>query len=228
MEPKKNPRIDLQKKSPVFLQLGLIAALSAVLLAFELKQAEKAPLLIGDRSPQTTLDEKVIFTRHEKPQTETQRQIPLTLLIINDNLSDDAPDLMLELLNMNPDELPPYVPPRLMDEPSVPDDPPTPFPEIYASFPGGEEALYRWLSANIKYPEDAKRIPLEGIVYVRFVVEKDGSITNVSVAQGNVGGGCEEAALDGVRKMPAWNPGKQRNRPVASWFVLPVEFRLKK
>jgi periplasmic protein TonB len=229
MEPKKNPRIDLQKKSPLFLQLGLIAALSASLLAFELKQPEKAPqYLPGDGGGKTQLDEKVLFTKQEKPQSNPIRQIPLTMLDIRDNISDDAPELMLELLNRISDELPPFIPPKIGGEASLPDDSPILIPDVFASFKGGEEALFKWLKGNIIYPDEAKQINLQGTVYVRFVVEKDGTITNVSVAQGNVGGGCEEIAVEAVRRMPVWNPAKQRNRPVASWFVLPVEFRLQR
>jgi protein TonB len=85
--------------------------------------------------------------------------------------------------------------------------------------------LYEYLSQNIKYPEEAKELGIQGKVFVTFVVEKDGSITNVKVLRG-IGGGCDEEAIRVVQNMPKWSPGKQRGQAVRVQFNLPVKFTL--
>ena len=93
------------------------------------------------------------------------------------------------------------------------------------TFPGGETALYEYLGANIKYPEEAKELGIQGRVFVNFVVEKDGSVSNARVLRG-IGGGCDEEALRVVKSMPKWTPGKQRGIPVRVSYNLPIKFTL--
>ena len=97
--------------------------------------------------------------------------------------------------------------------------------EVDPEFPGGMEALIKYLSENIKYPEQAKKDKIQGKVYISFVVEKDGSVADAKVLRG-IGGGCDEEALRVVNAMPNWTPGKQRNTPVRVQFNLPVAFKL--
>lgn len=97
--------------------------------------------------------------------------------------------------------------------------------EVDPEFPGGMEALTKYLSENIKYPEQAKKDKIQGKVYISFVVEKDGSVADAKVLRG-IGGGCDEEALRVVNAMPKWTPGKQRNTPVRVQFNLPVVFKL--
>ena len=97
--------------------------------------------------------------------------------------------------------------------------------EVDPEFPGGMEALIKYLSENIKYPEQAKKDKIQGKVYISFVVEKDGSVADAKVLRG-IGGGCDEEALRVVNAMPKWTPGKQRNTPVRVQFNLPVAFKL--
>lgn len=98
--------------------------------------------------------------------------------------------------------------------------------ETDPEFPGGLEALYRYLSNNIHYPQLARDNGITGKVYVTFVVEKDGSITNVRILR-DIGGGCGDEAIRVVKSMPRWSPGKQRGKPVRVQFNLPVGFDLK-
>lgn len=85
--------------------------------------------------------------------------------------------------------------------------------------------LYEYLSNQIKYPEEAKELGIQGKVYVTFVVEKDGSITDIKVLRG-IGGGCDEEAVRVVKTMPNWTPGKQRGNAVRVQFNLPIKFTL--
>jgi len=93
------------------------------------------------------------------------------------------------------------------------------------AFTGGESELYKFLSANLRYPAEAKELGVQGKVYVEFVVERDGSISNVNIKRG-IGAGCDEEAARVVSSMPKWNAGKQNGQPVRVLFVLPIKFIL--
>ena len=97
--------------------------------------------------------------------------------------------------------------------------------EVDPQFEGGLEALYKYLAENIKYPEQAKSDGIQGRVFVRFVIEADGSVTNAQVLRG-IGGGCDEEALRVVEAMPKWTPGMQQGKPVRVQFNLPITFKL--
>ena len=92
-------------------------------------------------------------------------------------------------------------------------------------YPDGEAAMLKFIYANINYPPIARDNGVEGTVYVSFVVERDGLITDVKVVR-DIGAGCGEEAVRVVKKMPRWNPGKQRGRPVRVQFNLPVKYKL--
>jgi periplasmic protein TonB len=105
------------------------------------------------------------------------------------------------------------------------EEPPVIYPEVLPSFNGGEDALYKWLGENIKYPQIAKETNIQGTVILQFVVEKDGSITGIQIMK-DIGGGCGEEAVRVVNAMPKWKEGRQNNHPVRAQFVLPIRFVL--
>jgi protein TonB len=93
------------------------------------------------------------------------------------------------------------------------------------SFPGGEKARINFLKNNIKYPSTALQNKIQGKVYISFIVEKDGSLSNISVLQG-IGAGCDEEALRVTRLMPRWKPGKTQGHEVRVVITMPVNFVL--
>lgn len=97
--------------------------------------------------------------------------------------------------------------------------------EQQAEFPGGQAALMKWLSNNIRYPESAQQNDIQGRVIVKFVVEKDGSIGQATIAKG-VDKDLDREAIRVVKKMPKWQPGKNNGVAVRSYFTLPVTFKL--
>ena len=97
--------------------------------------------------------------------------------------------------------------------------------EDQPSYPGGEEARIRYLQENLRYPQMAREAGIQGTVFVTFVVERDGSVTDVRVLRG-IGGGCDEEAVRVVQNMPRWNPGRQRGQPVSFKFKIPIRFLL--
>ncbi len=101
------------------------------------------------------------------------------------------------------------------------------FVQEMPSYPGGEKARINFIAQNIKYPSVAKNKGIEGTVYLQFVVEKDGSLTNFKLLRG-IGYGCDEEAIRVLKLMPKWNPGKQRNKFVRCNFNIAITFRLPK
>ena len=97
--------------------------------------------------------------------------------------------------------------------------------EQMPEFPGGQEGLVNYLVENLNYPEKAKAKKITGKVYVSFVVEKDGSISNVKVLR-DIGYGCGEEAVRVVKAMPRWKPGMQRGKNVRVQYTLPLNFQL--
>ncbi|MEQ9302747.1 MAG: energy transducer TonB [Marinoscillum sp.] len=98
--------------------------------------------------------------------------------------------------------------------------------EDQANFPGGIGEFYKYVAQNIGYPEPARRLNVSGRVFVKFVVEKDGSLTQVTVIKG-IGAGCDEEAMRVIENSPKWNPAKQRGRTVRQWLTLPINFVLR-
>ncbi|MFY0654112.1 MAG: TonB family protein [Cyclobacteriaceae bacterium] len=100
--------------------------------------------------------------------------------------------------------------------------------EIVENFPepiGGYQAFYAYVMKNLVYPRHALQMNIQGRVFVKFVVDKDGSITSVQALKG-IGGGCDEEAVKIVENAPRWNPGKQRGQPVKVYMTLPITFKL--
>ena len=94
-------------------------------------------------------------------------------------------------------------------------------------FPGGETERIKFLVENIKYPPKALRKGIHGTVIVKFIVEKSGKITDISIVKG-IGGGCDEEVIRVVELMPNWKPGKQRGKAVRAQFTMPVKFSIPK
>jgi protein TonB len=97
--------------------------------------------------------------------------------------------------------------------------------EEQASFPGGLEKFGNYLFKNIRYPAVARENNVQGKVFLTFVVEKDGSLTDIKVLRG-IGSGCDEEATRVIKASPKWKPGMQNGRAVRSQFTVPISFTL--
>lgn len=92
-------------------------------------------------------------------------------------------------------------------------------------FPGGEPAMMQFISENLKYPALARENAIQGMVALTFVVDKDGSVTNVNIIK-DIGGGCGKEAVRVVQSMPKWTPGQANGQPVKVRYTLPIRFKL--
>lgn len=97
--------------------------------------------------------------------------------------------------------------------------------DVYPRYPGGDESRLYYLRKHVKYPEAALKAFVQGVVMVVFVVEVDGSVSNVNVAN-RIGGGCDEEAIRVTREMPHWEPGKRNGRAVRVMVRMPIVFRI--
>jgi TonB family protein len=97
--------------------------------------------------------------------------------------------------------------------------------EQMPEFPNGEEAMMQYIAKQVKYPAEAKKAGAQGRVFVGFIVEPDGSLSDFKVLRG-IGYGCDEEALRLVKSMPKWKPGMQRGKAVRVQYLVPVNFKL--
>lgn len=117
------------------------------------------------------------------------------------------------------------------EQKSIQSKPQKPESDVYTlvekmpEYPGGDEARIKFLVDNIKYPKEALKNGITGTVFVTFIIEKEGTISNVEALKG-IGGGCDEEAVRVISMMPNWKPGLQRGKPVRVQFNMPIQFNL--
>ncbi len=220
MELKKNPNVDYRKKYVLFFNIGLVLSLSLVITAFEWESVER--MSVVDFGTTTITDEilMVPITEQKPPPKPKPKQI--TLIEVPDDKEIDVDDVPFSIDIANDDVIEDiaFVAPPDEKVEEVHD-----FVETMPSFEGGISEFYKFVSGHLKYPAKARRMQIEGKVFVHFVVDKDGSLSDIKVVRG-IGGGCDDEVLRIVSMSPKWNPGKQRGRPVRVRMMLPISFRL--
>ena len=105
-------------------------------------------------------------------------------------------------------------------------DEPYDFVEQMPEFPGGHKAILDFIGRHLRWPARAIRDYVEGRVYVKFVVDKTGQVQNPVVVKG-LGAGCDEEALRVVKLLPRFSPGREKDKPVAVYYNVPVKFEIK-
>ncbi|HOP42347.1 MAG: energy transducer TonB [Flavobacteriales bacterium] len=221
MEARKNPEADIERRKGSFMLLGLLTAVAITLVALEWTVFDKTD------SEMATLDlefleEEVIPPSATPPPPPPPPPAPTTVLeIVEDD--EDIEEVEIEDTEVEEDfEV------EIIEEPEeeVVEEQIFTIVEEMPSFPGGEEELFKYLGKSIKYPQMAADAGISGVVYVTFVVDKDGKVKDAKVLRG-IGGGCDEEAIRVVKAMPPWKPGKQRGKAVKVQYNLPIRFTLK-
>ena len=228
MEQRKTPKADLTKKRGLFMNLGLIMSLIFVISAFEWKFYDNLQTIdLGELN--YAEEELLVIPNIVEPPTPPPTMIhdPIIKEVENGEEADPIKDMVInndknkskvEITNF-----PPAPKPVVTEEPDKTDDPFL----IVESMPEPEDGLekfYKFLGKKMKYPKQARRIGREGRVFVQFVVDIDGSLTELKVIKG-IGAGCDEEALRVLKLAPKWKPGKQRGRPVKVRMSIPITFR---
>ena len=224
MEIKKTPKADLENKKTIFFEIGLIIALLFVLVAFEYKSYDKITVDLKQAAVDDTPEEIIPITEQKvKPPPPPPPKQVTQIKIVEDDVEVDE-DIDIDAEADEDLEIEEYIPPS-DDEEEVAEQEIFTVVESMPEYPGGMGALMKYLSQSIKYPPLAKESGIQGRVFINFVVEPDGSISNVKVLRG-IGGGCDEEAVRVVAAMPKWKPGKQRGKAVRVSYNLPVKFTL--
>lgn len=207
----------------LFLEIGMIVALSAALLAFNYRMERSSGYLDFDPKPDLSIEEQSIITeiKKEKPAPPPP---PTTIFNEVDNFTDVELDFKIDV------EDSPYIAasdwaPVVPDEAPVEEDTPVLFADKPPHFPGGEPARIEFLKANIKYPVSAIEGNISGPVYISFVVSKDGSIHDIQVVRGP-GAALNREALRVAHLMPDWEPGFLNGKLVSVKYVMRVNFVL--
>jgi protein TonB len=224
MEPRKSKKADLENKKGIFFEVGLIVALLLVFAAFEYKNYDKQTIDLKQRAVEEIQEEMIPITEQKvKPPPPPPPKQVTQIKIVEDDVEVDE-DIDIDVDADETTEVEEYIPPE-DDEEEIVEAEIFTVVESMPEYPGGMGSLMKYLAENIKYPPLAKESGIQGRVFINFVVEPDGTISNVKVLRG-IGGGCDEEAVRVVEKMPKWKPGKQRGKNVRVSYNLPVKFTL--
>lgn len=227
MELKKSPKADLENKRSMFVQIGLVIALGLCLLAFEWTTKAGRAASLGTIAQQEVEDEIIPITRQEEVKPPPPPPPPKVVEVLN--IVDDETDIEeeLEIEDTEADEKTVIeVAPIIQQEEEQAEESQVFFiVEDMPEFPGGEMALRKFIANAIKYPVIAQENGIQGKVYVNFVVDKDGSVTNAKIARG-VDPSLDKEALRVVNSLPKWKPGMQRGKPVKVSYTVPISFVL--
>ncbi len=225
LEIKKNPTVDLNKKRGFIFSISLVITLSMMLYAFEWKQYEKS--IVELTSKKTNVFEAMVEVPPTSipPPLEIIVQQPQLVAVPDEEEIEEEIKFIFDIEVTEDTRVEEYKP---LEMPKVEEEDTE---EIFlvveenAQPKGGIAEFYRYIGANIKYPAQARRMQVEGKVFVEFVVGKDGKIFNAITVKG-IGAGCDEEAVRIIMSAPAWNPAKQRGKPVKQRMVLPITFKL--
>ncbi len=225
MQPKKSESADLTKKTFLFFNIGLIVSLLLAILAFTYKvEDDTSGKNFGNNN--VVIDEIVEVPPTEQlPPPPPKIEQPQIIEVPDDKKIEEEIEINMDAeTDQNETKVEIPMAPVVVEEK---EDPNTIFTvvEETAAPVGGMSAFYEYVGKKIKYPAQAKRMGIEGKVFVEFVIEKDGSITDVKAIKG-IGAGCDEEAVRILQAAPKWKPGKQRGKPVRQKMVLPISFRL--
>ena len=230
MELKKSLQADLERRRPQRLLLGLVVALAVVFVALEFTVEPDDPL--NDPDLLAHLDDEMELPPMMNDKNEVQlapkaEPKPETKLVVVEEeveeLLDDDEDVESDM----DDDME-----AIEDEAEI--EPPTPPDEDAVSlrivedvpqFPGGATEFIKWLTRNLKYPASAQNQKIQGKVVAEFIVNRDGSVTDVRVVQ-SLNAACDREALRVLRMMPRWTPGIENDQPCRTKVCIPIVFRL--
>jgi len=216
MEPKKNPEISLEKKKGLYFQIGLVITLIVVLGAFEWKSYEKVDYNLGQLNLDDIEEEIIPITKQEIKPPPPPPPPPEVIEIVEDEVEIEEE---LEIEDTESDE---DIAIEIEEES---DDDFFMVVENMPEFPGGDLGLMKYIQKNVKYPPIAKEYNITGKVYIQFIVDKSGSVTNVKVVRG-VDKNLDAEAVRVVKSLPKYKPGKQRGQNVRVMFTIPINFTL--
>ncbi len=223
-KPYKHPKVDLRRNYPLYIEIGLIAALLLLIALFRAPVRPKEEGFNIELATQEVVQMEEVTQTHQEVKPPPPPRPPVPVEVPNDVVLDDVELNLDATLDMNEalSELPPPPPPPKEEAPEVEEEAEIfvvveEMPEII----GGTAQIYKFL----EYPDIARKAGMEGLVVVQIVVEPDGRPANPVVAR-SAGDVLDKAAVEAVMKL-RFKPGKQRGVPVRVRMAIPIRFRLR-
>jgi len=219
---KKHYDVEVSKYSGLLFNIGLAISLAATLFVFEWKSYEER--IIGcNLFTEVDIEESISIppTRIEIPPPPKVVQHPVIVEVIDEkeieevefiiDVPEDKPIVVIEETEEELED-------EISDEPFI-------IVENPAKPIGGYPVFYKFIKKKLKYPKQARRMGVEGKVYVQFIIDQTGTITEVKVIKG-IGAGCDKEASRVMKLAPKWTIPKQRGKPVKQKIVVPIVFKL--
>ncbi len=227
MQTKKSQKASLEDKKIIYILMGFVFVLSVCYVAFEWTEKEVTKYEVTDTD--FLFEEEVEIQQTSQQENTPPPPPPAAQEVEVLNVVED--DVETEAIEINTEDdkntevviaAPVEAPVEEEEEESVV----FVVVETMPEFPGGQQALFKYLSENVKYPVIAQENGIQGRVICQFVVNKDGAIVDVEVVRSGGDPSLDKEAVRVIKSMPKWNPGKQRGKAVRVKYTVPVNFRL--
>ena len=226
MELKKSKKADLENKRGLFLQIGMFVSLAIVLYAFNYSEKVTKTDSLGQVAAAEINEEMIPITRQEEAKPPPPPPPPAAVEILSIVTDDVKITENLEIMDSEATkETKVEVAQIVTEEKEKVEEEIFVVVENMPEFPGGELALRKFISSAIKYPSIAQEHGIQGKVFVNFVVDRDGRISNAKIARG-VDPSIDKEALRVVMTLPKWKPGMQRGKTVRVSYTVPISFQL--
>ncbi|MGF1583763.1 MAG: energy transducer TonB [Bacteroidales bacterium] len=227
MESKKSDKANLEKKKGLFLQVGLVTVLALLLIAFEWTTREVATGSLGELADVVLEEEIIPITRPEEiqpPPPPPPPQVTETLSIVEDDVEIDD-EIFIDDVESRADTRIEFSQ-MVMEEEEAAEQDIFFIVEDMPDFQGkGQDGFRTYIAENLRYPQIAAENGIQGRVFVQFVVNADGKVSDATVVRG-VDPSLDREAIRVVMSSPPWTPGRQRGAPVRVAFTFPINFVL--
>ena len=224
MHIKKSEQASLENDKLIYVLMGLVFVLSLVYVALEWTEREVTKYEVTDTEFLFEEEVEIQQTTQETPPPPPPPVVQEVevLNVVEDNVETESIEVNAE--DDKAEEVviaAPVEAPVEEEEEEV-----VVVVESMPEFPGGQQALFKYLSENVKYPVIAQENGIQGRVICQFVVNKDGSIVDVEVVRSGGDPSLDKEAIRVIKSMPKWKPGKQRGKAVRVKYTVPVNFKL--
>ena len=224
MQIKKSQHASLEDKKIVYVLMGFVFVLSLCYMALEWTEKEVTKYEVVDEDFLIEEEVEIQQTTQETPPPPPPPAVQEVevLNVVEDDVETESIELNTE------DDKEEVVIAAPVEAPEEEEEEEVVFVvvESMPEFPGGQQALFKYLGDNVKYPVIAQENGIQGRVICQFVVNKDGSIVDIEVVRSGGDPSLDKEAVRVIKSMPKWKPGKQRGKPVRVKFTLPVNFKL--
>ena len=224
MHIKKSEKASLENDKLIYVLMGLVFVLSLVFVALEWTEREVTKYEVTDTEFLFEEEVEIQQTTQETPPPPPPPAVQEVevLNVVEDNVETETIEVTTEETETEVVIAAPVEAPVEEEEEEVVFVVVESMPE----FPGGQQALFKYLSENVKYPVIAQENGIQGRVICQFVVNKDGSIVEVEVVRSGGDPSLDKEAIRVIKSMPKWKPGKQRGKAVRVKYTVPVNFKL--